>query len=306
MFANVRQLNASERAFRKIRVFVACPGDVEDEKERLHKAIESLQFDAEGRGFFLERAEWRQCVPDLGLPQEVIFRQLNPEAWDIFVGILWTRFGTPCGLYEAETHRELTGTEAEILKAIEIHSAHGRPRVLIYRSTRPPKSLKDVHGDQLKAIDDFLKDCEANGKHPALVKLYEQPDEFERLVSEHLRKTLATVELEEVKRKQDWQQDHLKVVQLVLPLLLPKEEQQHLMNLGLQKTSGYQGSHSVRSELRRLRSMGLLEKHRDRNIGDIKDNLTVNLSEYVYLTKAGKEWVKIIQESEEMLAKDQR
>jgi hypothetical protein len=97
------------------------------------------------------------------------------------------------------------------------------------------KSLKDVHGAQLKAIDDFLKECEAKGKHPALVKLYEQPDEFERLASEHLRKTLATVELEEVKRKQDWQQDHLKVVQLVLPLLLPKEEQSSIDDLGLQR-----------------------------------------------------------------------
>jgi hypothetical protein len=152
------------------------------------------------------------------------------------------------------------------LKAIEIYKTHGSPRVLIYRSTRPPKSLKDVQGAQLEAIDDFLKDCEASGKHPALVKLYEQPDEFERLVSEHLRKTLATVELEEVKSMQKWQQDHLSVMQLVLPLLLPKEEQQHLVNLGLGNTSGYQGNHSVRSELRRLRSMGLVEKHPYRNI----------------------------------------
>jgi len=47
------------------------------------------------------------------------------------------------GIRDPETNREFTGTEAEILKAIEIYKAHGRPRVLIYRSTRPPKSLKD-------------------------------------------------------------------------------------------------------------------------------------------------------------------
>ena len=192
-----------ERTFRKLRVFVACPGDVEDEKQRLAKVIESLQFDAEGHGFVLQQAEWRQCIPALGAPQQVIFDQLKPEAWDIFIGILWTRFGTPCGIHEPGTDRELTGTEAEILKAIEINKAHERPRVLIYRSTRPPNSLKDVHGAQLQSIDDFLKDCEASGKHPALVKLYQQPDEFERLVSEHLRKTLTTIALEEVKRTQD-------------------------------------------------------------------------------------------------------
>jgi hypothetical protein len=37
--------------------------------------------------------------------------------------------------------------------------------------------------------------------------------------------------------------------------------------------------------------MGLLEKHPGRNIGDIKDNLPVELSDYVYLTKNGKDWV---------------
>jgi hypothetical protein len=298
---------SSQEGFRKLlRVFVACPGDVEDEKERLGKVIESLQFDADQQGFVLRKLEWRQCVPDLGPPQDVIFRQVNPEAWDIFIAILWTRFGTPCGIFEPGTNRELTGTEAEILKAIEMHKARGRPRVLVYRSTRPPKSLKDVQGAQLEAIDDFLQNCDAKGKHPALVKLYQQPDEFERLLSEHLRKTLATVELEEVKRTQEVQQDHLNIMQLVLPLLLPKQEQQHLINLELGKTSGYRGSHSVRTELRRLRSMGLLEKHPSRNIGDINDNVTVNLSDYVYLTANGKEWVKIIRENEKMLAKDQR
>jgi hypothetical protein len=77
-----------ERTFRKLRVFVACPGDVEDEKERLAKVIASLQFDASERGFFLEQVEWRQCIPALGAPQKVIFDQLKPEAWDIFIGIL--------------------------------------------------------------------------------------------------------------------------------------------------------------------------------------------------------------------------
>ena len=158
-----------------------------------------------------------------------------------------------------------------------------------------------------EAIERFFEDCEADGKHPALVRSYEQPDDFERLVSEHLRKELATVELglelDEVKRTQEWQQDHLRVIKMVLPLLLPKEEQQHILNLGLGRTSNYQGNHSLRSELRRLRSMGLLENPRH-SIGDIKDNLIVNLSEYASLTESGKEWAKLVQQNEEMLAKD--
>ena len=51
--------------------------------------------------------------------------------------------------------------------------------------------------------------------------------------------------------------------------------------------------------------MGLLEKHAGRNIGDIADNLSVELSDYVYLTKSGKDWVTVIRKNEETLAKDQ-
>lgn len=307
-FVSLLVLMPSEETYRKLRVFVACPGDVEDEKERLGKIIDSFQFDAGVHRFFLQLVEWHQCVPDLGVPQEIIFDQLNPKAWDIFIGIFWTRFGSPSGIFDPDTHRELTGTEAEMLKAIDLYKVHGRPRVLIYRSMRVPKSLKDLRGTQLDAIERFFKDCEVGGKHPALVRLYEQPDDFERLVSEHLRKELAkvelSVELDEMKRTQEWQQDHLRVIQMVLPLLLPKKEQQHIMNLGLGRTSGYKGNHALRSELRRLRSMGLLENPHH-SIGDIRDNLTVNLGEYVFLTRCGKEWATLIQQNEEMLAKDQ-
>jgi hypothetical protein len=219
---------ASDEIFRKLRIFVACPSDVEEEKDRLEKLIRTLQFDAANHGFILELVEWRQCVPDLGVPQSVIFRQLKPEAWDIFIGILWTRFGTPSGL--AGIQRELTGTEAEIFSAIELCQTHARPRVLLYRSIRPPKSLKDLQGGQLEAVDRLLRECEASGKHPALVKLYGQPDEFERLVSEHLRRCLSKID--EVKRTQELQQDHLRVMEMVLPFLLPKPEQQHILNLG--------------------------------------------------------------------------
>jgi hypothetical protein len=71
-------------------------------------------------------------------------------------------------------------------------------------------------------------------------------------------------------------------------------ERKHLLNLGRGRTSNYQGRHSLRSELRRLRWMGLLAMKPGRNIGDIRDNLTGDLSDHVYLTANGKEWVEVI------------
>jgi hypothetical protein len=71
-------------------------------------------------------------------------------------------------------------------------------------------------------------------------------------------------------------------------------ERKHLLNLGRGRTSNYQGRHSLRSELRHLRWMGLLGMKPGRNIGDIRDNLTGDLSDYVYLTPNGKEWVEVL------------
>jgi hypothetical protein len=71
-------------------------------------------------------------------------------------------------------------------------------------------------------------------------------------------------------------------------------ERKHLLNLGRGRTSNYQGRHSLRSELRHLRWMGLLATKPGHNIGHLGDNLRGDLSDYVYLTPNGKEWVEVL------------
>jgi len=76
--------------------------------------------------------------------------------------------------------------------------------------------------------------------------------------------------------------------------LTSEAERKHLLNLGRGRTSNYQGRHSLRSELRHLRWMGLLAMKPGRTIGDFRENLTGDLSDYVYLTPNGKEWVEVL------------
>jgi hypothetical protein len=40
--------------------------------------------------------------------------------------------------------------------------------------------------------------------------------------------------------------------------------------------------------------MGLLAMKPGRNVGDIQNNLSVDLSHYVYLTPNGEEWVEVL------------
>jgi hypothetical protein len=104
--------------------------------------------------------------------------------------------------------------------------------------------------------------------------------------------------LERVREKQAEQESQLEDIRLILPLLLPETERKHLFNLAQGKTSGYRGNHSLRGELRRLRSIGLLRMKKDKYVGDMKDGGDYDLADFVELTSFGERWVRRISEIE--------
>lgn len=63
--------------------------------------------------------------------------------------------------------------------------------------------------------------------------------------------------IEKIRDRQDNQEERLADMALILPLLLPQNEVKHIRNLFARATGGYSGSHAVRTELRRLASIGL-------------------------------------------------
>jgi hypothetical protein len=130
-----------------------------------------------------------------------------------------------------------------------------------------------------------------------IVAILVQPEIFERF--KRLKLSGFELEmLERVREKQAEQESQLEDIRLILPLLLPETERIHLFNLALGKTSGYRGKHSLRGELRRLRSIGLLRMEKDKHIGDMKDGTDFDLAEFVKLTPFGERWVSRISELE--------
>jgi hypothetical protein len=78
---------------------------------------------------------------------------------------------------------------------------------------------------------------------------------------------------------------------LLLPVLIPDSERKHLFNIADGKTKGYKGGGSLRSELRHLRSIGLIRKHADRHIGELKSEGVYDLADLLELTDLGRQWV---------------
>ncbi|HEX4605068.1 MAG TPA: hypothetical protein VH724_13800 [Candidatus Angelobacter sp.] len=109
-----------------------------------------------------------------------------------------------------------------------------------------------------------------------------RPDIFDRVT--HIEMSGWKVDIEKKQQQQDKQ---LQDIELVLAILLTDSEQKHLLNLDSNNTAGYEGSHDVRTELRRLADMNLIKRRTNREIGGIQDKLKVDLADFVKLTETG-------------------
>ncbi|MEM7311174.1 MAG: DUF4062 domain-containing protein, partial [Planctomycetota bacterium] len=165
---------------RVCRLFVASSSDVSEERELLVRAIEELNRTV-GRDLdvHVELVRWETDVaPDTGRPQELI-NHLVDEC-DVFVGILWRRFGMPTGEFDG-------GTEEEYERAYQRWSAEGRPRILFYFGEEPAPPPKTVaEAEQLVQVARMRERLE----RAHLLGNFEDAADFERNVRDHLNMAL--------------------------------------------------------------------------------------------------------------------
>jgi len=102
--------------------------------------------------------------------------------------------------------------------------------------------------------------------------------------------------IEKLRERQQKQEEKIADIALILPLLLRDKEVRHIRNLFVGRTEKYRGSGTLREELRRLRSIGLISKKADRNIADMRDGMVLDLADNVELTELGRRWAYRIQE----------
>src|SRR5512144_1325207 len=127
-----------------LRVFLASPGDVADERALALRVLEQLQYDPLLRGrITIETVAWDK--PGAGTPmlatmtsQEAIKQGLQaPAECDIVIVIFWSRMGTPLPVEwkKPDGSSYLSGTEWEYLNALEAAEKQGSPKILVYRRT---------------------------------------------------------------------------------------------------------------------------------------------------------------------------
>jgi site-specific recombinase XerD len=183
------------RPYKKvIRVFLASPGDVAADREQVRAVVQGLNktnLAADWFGVTREVLDWATHVAPLaGRPEQVILDQLPVETWDVFVGILWTRFGTPTGATDPKTGKQFaSGAEEEFRLAYEAWRKTGRPHVMFYRCVREIGPHR-IDPEQLKRVNDFFAGFSADAEHPGLYAEFEDPRTLGDLVREGLERLL--------------------------------------------------------------------------------------------------------------------
>lgn len=167
----------------RIRVFVASPSDVTQERGILLDLVKELNANlGTSQGFFLEWVGWETHVyPELGEAQEVINRQIPP--CDIFIGIMWSRFGTPTGRFGS-------GTEEEFQRAHERWQRGGSPKILFYFCDRPVSLVKQDQVEQANKVFAFRQSLE---EKKVLVGKYPDSEAFRESVRRNLIQAVEDV-----------------------------------------------------------------------------------------------------------------
>ena len=188
-------MNAKSSDKKPVRIFCGSPTDVDDERQRLHavaKELNSSGQPADQAGIIFEVLDWQKDVaPDMGRPEAVTLEQLPPASWDIFIGILWLKFGSDTGEKHPRTGQIFkSGTHEEFTRAYAQWKDNGRPKIRFYRRIQPPKNMLDFKLDQYQRVEEFFQKFSPGAEHEGFYAAYQTPEEFERLVRQHLIKLL--------------------------------------------------------------------------------------------------------------------
>jgi hypothetical protein len=133
---------------RFVKVFLASPGDLVEERKVAKAIVDDFNSQlADALGYQVELIGWEDTLPGVGRPQAIINRDL--DGCDLFVGMLWKRWGTPPG-----TESYSSGFEEEFHRSMTRNKKYGRPEINLLLKDLDDASLADP-GDHLKKVIAF-------------------------------------------------------------------------------------------------------------------------------------------------------
>lgn len=178
----VRGAAHQPRTTRLVTLFVASPGDVAEERGRVRAVVERVHR-AVGPEVRIDVVRWEDyAAPDWSRPQAVVFGNTSFASIDLFVGIFWSRLGTPSGAVDPTRGVEYeSGTVEELAAARRLYEEGSLRRIMLYfrHPQRPPQNEEEAR--QAAGVAELCGRLET-GPERGLIRRYATPEEFgERL-----------------------------------------------------------------------------------------------------------------------------
>jgi len=112
----------------EIKVFISCPSDVEKEKDIAVRACDSISRMLAKEKIAVKTIHWRKDVLPIITgqgPQKIIDGHLEGTEYDIYIGILWKKFGKP-------QDNGKTPTEGEFEDALLRYKQTQKPLITVF------------------------------------------------------------------------------------------------------------------------------------------------------------------------------
>ncbi|ESU28865.1 hypothetical protein FLJC2902T_14620 [Flavobacterium limnosediminis JC2902] len=170
----------------KYKIFLASPSDLSEERESIDQVVEELNLTfGSQNNIILELQKWEtNSAPAIGSEglQSIINNDI-PE-YDLFIGLLWMKFGTPTKEYGSGTEEEFNIAHQKFIKD------NNSVQILFYFKNSAPQSLTEINPEQLTKIRDFKSSL---GEKNVLYWEFNLKDELERLLRIHIPKRIQNL-----------------------------------------------------------------------------------------------------------------
>jgi hypothetical protein len=144
----------------KYKIFLASPSDLKEDRLSIDEVIKELNISyGKQNEIFLELLKW-ETHSGAGIstihPQKIINSDLGSD-YDIFIGIIWGKFGT-------KTDSAESGTEEEFLNAYNRFIEKPNSLQILFYFKTTPISMNEINPEQIKKIQEFKTEIGKNKK----------------------------------------------------------------------------------------------------------------------------------------------
>lgn len=182
------------------KVFIASPSDLSDERSLIEEVIDEINISTfHNSDIKVELVKWEtHSNPDIGsYPQQVINNDIGDD-YDIFIGLLWSRFGSPTDKYGS-------GTEEEFYRAYSLYKKSPSSINIMFYFKQAPIPFNKIDTESINSIRKFRIEL---GEKGLLYWEYNSVEEFQKLLRIQL-----TRKIQEIKQSNK-----------VVPVVVEKEE----------------------------------------------------------------------------------